>query len=118
MIPVYVVALAYALVPFLLRDEPELSARETLTKSRMMMQGHKGELFILMLSFIGWGVLALFTFGIGYLWLAPYMCMTFTKYYEQLRAEYEGVADGGTEQPVVEEPASVADEHASAEDSE
>jgi uncharacterized membrane protein len=105
MIPMYVVALAYALVPFLLRDEPELSAREILTKSRVMMKGHKGELFILMLSFIGWGVLALFTFGIGYLWLAPYMCMTFTKYYEQLRAEYEGVADEGGEQPVVEEPA-------------
>ena len=118
MIPVYVVALAYALVPFLLRDEPELSARETLTKSRVMMQGHKGELFILMLSFIGWSILCMFTFCIGYLWLAPYMCMTFTKYYEQLRTEYEGVADGGTEQPVVEEPASVADEHASAEDSE
>jgi uncharacterized membrane protein len=118
MIPVYVVALAYALVPFLLRDKPELSARETLTKSRMMMQGHKGELFILMLSFIGWSILCVFTFFIGYLWLAPYMCMTFTKYYEQLRAEYEGVADGGTEQPVVEEPASVADAPASVEDNE
>lgn len=118
MIPMYVVALAYALAPFLLRDEPELSAREILTKSRMMMQGHKWELFILMLSFIGWSFLCVFTLFIGYLWLAPYMCMTFTKYYEQLRAEYEGVADGGTEQPVVEEPASVADEHASAEDNE
>lgn len=95
MIPVYVVALAYALVPFLLRDEPELSARETLTKSRMMMQGHKGELFILMLSFIGWSFLCVFTFFIGYLWLAPYMCMTFTKYYEQLRTEHEGVGEEG-----------------------
>jgi hypothetical protein len=71
-----------------------------------------------MLSFIGWGVLALFTFGIGYLWLAPYMCMTFTKYYEQLRTEYEGVADEGGEQPDVEEPASVADAPASVEDNE
>lgn len=112
MIPVYVVALAYALVPFLLHDDSELSAREILTKSRVMMQGHKGELFILMLSFIGWSVLALFTFGIGYLWLAPYMCMTFTKYYEQLRTEYEGVTDEGTEQPVVEESAPVVEEPA------
>ena len=119
MIPMYVVALAYALVPFLLRDEPELSAREILAKSRMMMQGHKWELFILMLSFIGWSFLCVFTLFIGYLWLAPYMCMTFTKYYEKLRAEYEGVADEGTEQqPVVEEPASVAEEPAPAEDNE
>ena len=109
LIPVYVVALAYALVPFLLHDDPELSARETLMKSRVMMQGHKGELFILTLSFIGWSVLAMFTFCIGYLWLAPYMCMTFTKYYEQLRAEYEGTTEEGTEQPVVEEPADVVE---------
>lgn len=118
MIPMYVVALAYALVPFLLRDEPELSAREILTKSRMMMQGHKGELFLLMLSFIGWSFLCVFTLFIGYLWLAPYMCMTFTKYYEQLRAEYEGVADEGGEQPVVEEPAHETAEPESAEVSE
>lgn len=101
MIPVYVVALAYAMFPFILRDNPELSAREILTKSRMMMQGHKGELFILLLSFIGWGVLAMFTFCIGYLWLAPYICMTYTKYYEQLREEYEGV--GEDEMPMQEE---------------
>ena len=101
MIPMYVVALAYALVPFLLRDEPELSAREILTKSRMMMQGHKWELFILMLSFIGWSFLCVFTLFIGYLWLAPYMCMTFTKYYEKLRAEYEGV--GNDEMPMQED---------------
>ena len=51
----------------------------------------------------------MFTFGIGYLWLAPYMCMTFTKYYEQLRAENEGTTEEGTEQPVVEEPAPVVE---------
>jgi uncharacterized membrane protein len=40
-------------------------------------------------------ILAIFTFFIGYLWLAPYIQMTEVKFYEQLRAEYEGIADEG-----------------------
>ena len=101
MIPIYVVALTYAMVPLLMRDDPELTAKETLTKSRLMMQGHKWEFFILLLSFIGWSILSVFTFGIGYLWLAPYICMTYTKYYEQLREGYEGVDE--EEMPMQEE---------------
>jgi uncharacterized membrane protein len=89
------------MVPLLMRDDPELTAKETLTKSRLMMQGHKWEFFILLLSFIGWSILSVFTFGIGYLWLAPYICMTYTKYYEHLRAEYEGV--GNEEMPMQED---------------
>ena len=78
------------MVPFVLYDNPELSATEVLQKSRMMMKGHKWELFFLYLSFIGWVILCIFTLFIGYLWLAPYMQMTEVKFYEKLRAEFEG----------------------------
>ena len=90
-VPGIILGLAYAMVPFILRDHPELTATETLQMSRTMMKGHKWEFFLLQLSFIGWMILGLFTFCIGYLWLIPYMQMTMTKYYEQLRAEFEGV---------------------------
>ena len=89
-VPGIILAFAYAIVPLVLRDNPELSAVEVLQKSRMMMKGHKWELFLIYLSFIGWAVLCIFTFFIGYLWLAPYMQMTEVKFYEQLRAEFEG----------------------------
>lgn len=98
-IPVIILALAYSMVTFILYDDEELSAKEILTKSRMMMRDHKGELFLLMLSFIGWMFLCVFTFGIGMFWLMPYMQMTITKFYEQIRAEYESV--GEENEPVV-----------------
>ena len=93
MVPGFVLAIAYAVVPFVLHDRPELRPVEVLRESRMMMQGHKLEFFLLVLSFIGWAILAILTFFIGYLWLAPYIQMTEVKFYEQLRAEYEGVAE-------------------------
>lgn len=98
-IPVIILALAYSMVTFILYDDEELSAKEILTKSRMMMRDHKGELFLLMLSFIGWMFLCVFTFGIGMFWLMPYMQMTITKFYEQIRAEHESV--GEENEPVV-----------------
>lgn len=88
-IPGIILTFAYAIVPFVLRDNPELSAVEVLQKSRMMMKGHKMDLFLLYLSFIGWAILCIFTLFIGYLWLAPYVQMTEVKFYEKIRAEFE-----------------------------
>lgn len=78
---------AYAMVPYLLRDYPDLTAREALRTSREMMKGHKWDLFVLQLSFIGWFLLAILTLGIGFLWLSPYMEMTQVAFYEDLKAE-------------------------------
>lgn len=97
-IPGILKALSYALVPFILRDEPELSAREVLAKSSAMMHGRRWHLFCLSLSFIGWGVLALLTCGIGILWLTPYMQTAYAAFYEDARAEYE--AEQGSEAPL------------------
>lgn len=88
-IPGIMKALSYALMPFILRDEPELSAREVLAKSSAMMHGRRWHLFCLYLSFIGWILLALLTCGIGILWLTPYMQTAFAAFYEDARAEYE-----------------------------
>jgi len=79
----------YALVPFIIRDYPELSVRDTLYTSRMMMRGHKMELFCLYLTFIGWFLLCILTCGIGLLWLEPYMCAATIHFYEDVKAEYE-----------------------------
>ena len=89
-IPGIILCFAYAIVPFVLYDNPELSATEVLQKSRMMMKGHKWDLFVLYLSFLGWAILCIFTLFIGFLWLAPYMEMTVFKFYEKVRAEFEG----------------------------
>ncbi|MGM0218088.1 DUF975 family protein [Enterococcus sp. AZ126] len=57
---------------------------ECITRSKHMMKGYKGQLFILDLSFIGWHILAILTAGIGYLWLTPYITATKAAFYENL----------------------------------
>ena len=88
-IPGIMKAFSYALTPYVLLDEPELTARQAITRSCEIMQGRRWKLFCLSLSFIGWGILSLLTFGIGFLWLAPYMNASIAAFYEDARAEYE-----------------------------
>ena len=49
-----------------------------------IMKGHKWELFCLQMSFLPLGFLCLLSFGIGTLWLVPYMNMTQTLYFLDL----------------------------------
>jgi uncharacterized membrane protein len=80
--------LAYSLTPYILKDYPELSANQAINLSMKMMKGHKFDLFWLFLSFIGWSILCIFTLGIGYLWLMPYMMTTMAAFYQEVKAEY------------------------------
>ena len=88
-IPGIIKAFAYAMTPFILEENPELSTTEAIHRSRMMMKGHKFDLFWLWLSFIGWFFLALFTLGIGFLWLTPYTQTAMASFYEEVKEEYE-----------------------------
>ena len=88
-IPGIVKCFSYSMTPFILEEHPELGANEAIDHSRAMMKGHKFDLFWLLLSFIGWGFLCLFTFGIGYLWLVPYMDTSISAFYEDVKADYE-----------------------------
>ncbi|PZL74251.1 molybdenum ABC transporter substrate-binding protein [Enterococcus plantarum] len=56
----------------------------SITRSRKIMNGYKGQLFLLDLSFIGWHILAILTLGIGYLWLTPYITATKAAFYDNL----------------------------------
>ncbi|MDF2456609.1 MAG: hypothetical protein K0R51_2602 [Cytophagaceae bacterium] len=84
-IPGIIAAFSYSQVFYILSEEPHLSAGDVLRKSKKMMDGHKARYFILGLTFIGWFLLSLLTFGIGLLWLAPYYSTTMAKFYEDLR---------------------------------
>jgi len=88
-IPGIIKSFAYAMTIYISKDHPELSANECIERSMDMMKGHKWELFMLYLSFIGWFILCLFTMGIGFLWLIPYVNVTVSKFYEELKAQEE-----------------------------
>ena len=70
--------------------------------SRKLMKGYKWRLFKLNLSFIGWGILCIFTVGIGFLWLVTYINMSTVNFYRELLKEREELAkDLHLAEPVV-----------------
>ena len=88
-IPGIIAQYKYSLSFYIMNDFPELSAMDTLRLSEEMMYGYKWKLFILQLSFIGWGLLCVLTLGIGVLWLVPYIEMTKANFYEDVKREWE-----------------------------
>ena len=72
----------YLLAQYVAFDNPNLTPNECVLKSKELMTNRRGKLFCLQFSFIGWIILAAFTFGIGFLWLIPYMQMATIAFYD------------------------------------
>lgn len=86
-IPGIVKSYSYAMTPFILAENPDMSASEAIRRSMALMDGHKGELFYLELTFIGWGILSSITLNLGYLALNPYKNAAYAAFYRQLTAQ-------------------------------
>ena len=87
-IPGIVKSYSYRMVPFILRDNPDLSYKEVLARSKTMMNGHKWDVFVFDLSYIGWAILGGFTFGLlNVFWTEPYRRNANAGIYLQLRGE-------------------------------
>lgn len=89
-IPGIIKSYSYAMTDFILKDEPEMKNNAAIEKSMAMMENNKMKLFLLDLSFIGWALLAIVTFGIGFLFLQPYMQVSRAAFYEDLKAQQGG----------------------------
>lgn len=89
-IPGIIASLAYSQTFYLLADDKDITPMDALRKSKAMMKGYKWKLFALQLRFLGLTLLCLvFTFGIGLLWLMPYMSVTYGHFYLELKESYE-----------------------------
>ncbi|MEG1737491.1 MAG: DUF975 family protein [Odoribacter sp.] len=86
-IPGIIKSYSYGLTSYILLDEPELKYDAAIQKSMAMMRGNKMKLFLLDLSFIGWGLLCILTLGIGFLWLSPYIYSARAAFYQDLKKE-------------------------------
>ena len=80
-IPGIVKSYAYAMTPFIMAENPNMTAKEAITASKQLMEGHKWELFCLGFSFIGWYLLAALTLGIGTFFLNPYVEAAYAAFY-------------------------------------
>lgn len=79
--------LQYALSPFMLGADENLSVTDSIKKSTEYMKGHKARLFGLNLSFIGWYILTGLTLGLLMIWLLPYYNATVYEFYLELEQE-------------------------------
>ena len=86
-IPGIIKSLSYAMTPFLMADNPNLTASQAIDLSKELMEGHKSELFILDLTFIGWNILCAMTLNLGYIGLNPYQNAAHAAFYRQLLAQ-------------------------------
>lgn len=71
-IPGFVKSYEYSMIPYLLAENPNLSASQAFSLSKQMTTGQKMDLFVLDLSFFGWIILGLICCGIGILFVLPY----------------------------------------------
>ena len=92
-VPGIIAAYRYRMALYIMLDHPEYSAIECIRQSKAMMNGRKGELFVLDLSFLGWYLLAMFPFVA--IFVTPYTDISYINYYIALR-------DMPTENPGIE----------------
>ena len=72
-IPGIIKSYSYMMVPYIVNDEPDLSPKEVIDRSKEMMKGNKWRAFLLDLSFIGWAILSALTAGlVGTFYSEPY----------------------------------------------
>ena len=86
-VPGIIKSYSYAMTDYILKENPEMNNNAAIDKSMALMEGHKMRLFMLDLSFIGWALLAVLTFGIGFFFLQPYIQVAHAAFYEDLKAQ-------------------------------
>ncbi len=84
-IPGIVKSYSYAMVPYLLAENPGIPPNRAIEMSMQMTAGHKWKMFVLDLSFIGWFLLGALALGIGSLFVLPYFNTTHAQLYVALR---------------------------------
>lgn len=83
--------LLYILTNYILYDNPDMDSKAIVEESERLMRGNRCKYVWLELTFIGWFILTSFTFGIGLLWLAPYMSVTVICFYEALSGKNSNI---------------------------
>ncbi len=84
-VPGVIKAYAYSMAYFIAVDHPEYEWKQCLEASQEMMNGKKGKLFYLDLTFVGWYIVGVLTCGLGVLFVEPYHTTARAHFYEEIR---------------------------------
>jgi len=86
-VPGIIAAFSYSQTFFIIAENDSIDAMTAIDRSKAMMQGHKWKYFCLCWRFFGWFILSCLTCGIGFLWLIPYVMVSFAKFYEDIKID-------------------------------
>ncbi len=86
-VPGIIAAYSYYMAMFIYAENKDMGALEAIRRSKEMMKGHKMDAFVLELSFIGWMLLTMITFGIAYIYVLPYMETSIAKFYLAIKPQ-------------------------------
>ena len=92
-IPGIVKSVSYSMVYYIKNDNPDYTPSQCIEESKRIMEGHKMDAFLLMLSYIGWIILSFFTFGILLIWVLPKMYISLYLFYLDI-TDKQNVGDG------------------------
>lgn len=84
-IPGIIAAIKYSMAYYILNDNPEIGGLEAIRRSTEMMNGHKMRFFQFWLSFLGWFILGIATFGLGMIYAVPYYRAAKANFYLDLK---------------------------------
>ncbi|MCR4947544.1 MAG: DUF975 family protein [Treponema sp.] len=86
-IPGIIKSFAYSQIFYIIAEYKEISVTKALKISMIITKGHKWDLFVMHLTFIGWDLLCIITLGLALLWVQPYRTMTCTNAYHAMLKE-------------------------------
>lgn len=92
-VPGIILSLMFSQVFYILADDNSKSITDCLKESAAMMKGYKFSYFVLLLSFLGWIILAIIPLFIGLLWVIPYMNVTLASFYLNIKNNYYAVTE-------------------------
>ena len=91
-IPGIIKSISYSQMFYLIAEDKKLEPGEAQKKSMEMMEGHKADYFVLILSFIPWFLLCVITFGLAAIYVVPYYQATMAEFHVRLVKENKPVA--------------------------
>lgn len=84
-VPGIIKIIAYSQMFYITAENPDIDCRQAMKMSIKMTQGFKADLCVLFLSFFGWILLSALTCGVLFIWVLPYMNLTFAHTYAYLK---------------------------------
>lgn len=86
-VPGIIKAISYSMSFYIMADNQDMDAFEALNESKRMMEGHKWEYFVLIISFILWWLLGAITCGLAFIYVEPYQNVTLANFYNKIKNE-------------------------------